>query len=146
MLWGARFRFVLIAGFSALGMTFGASFAVADTGGIVAPSDPENPQVGSGWQAGTCYKDTPFCSVATPDQFFEQAAGHPQVGFTQIIVKHAEEPLPGSEKPVGQLKTVRVDLPVGLSVNPQATDQCPLATFEANPASCPPSSVVGKSE
>ncbi len=142
MPWGARFRFVLIAGFFALGMTFGASVAAADTGGIIAPSDPENPQVDSGWQAGTCYKDTPTCSVATPSQFFEQAAGHPQVGFTQFIVKTKA---PG-KTPVGELKTVRVDLPVGLSVNPQATPQCEQATFEANPSSCPAGSDVGQSE
>lgn len=150
MSWGARLRFVFVAGFLALGLTFGASAAIADTAGIIAPSDPESPQEDSGWQAGTCNAEPPestdFCSVETPDQFFEQASGHPQWGFTQIIVKHAEEPLPGSEKPLGQLKTVRVELPVGLSVNPQATEQCPLATFEANPASCPPGSAVGKSE
>jgi hypothetical protein len=122
-------------------LAFAVPFARADTGDIVAPSDPNDPKVDSGWQAGTCTKDTPTCSVATSSQFFEQAAGHPQIGFTQIIVKHEA---PG-ETPVGELKTVRVDLPVGLSVNPQATEQCPLATFEASPASCPPESAVGKS-
>jgi hypothetical protein len=117
--------------------------AAADTGDIVAPSNPNDPQVDSGWQAGTCNSDAPQkCSVATPEQFFEQAGGHPQVGFTQIIVKHKA---PG-ETPVGELKTVRVDLPVGLSVNPQATEQCPLTTFEANPSSCPAGSAVGTSE
>ena len=44
-------------------------------------------------------------------------------------------------KPGRRLKDVRVDLPVGLSVNPQATPQCPLATFEANALGCPPTSV-----
>src|SRR4051794_12320098 len=92
-----------------------ASPALANTGGIIAPSDPLNPTADSGWQAGTCTVDTPTCSVDTPGQFFEQAAGHPPVGFTQFIVKHSE---PGPlEKPVGELKDVRVDLPVGLSVN-----------------------------
>ncbi|HEX5374986.1 MAG TPA: hypothetical protein VFW48_02405, partial [Solirubrobacterales bacterium] len=81
------------------------------------------------------------CSVDTPAQFFEQAAGHPPVGFTQFIVKHE----PPGETPVDELKTVRVDLPVGLSVNPGATPQCPLATFEADPATCPLGSGVGYS-
>jgi hypothetical protein len=131
-----------------------AATAPADTGDIVAPSDPDNPTVDSGWQAGTCNNEPPaaggtaagFCSVATPSQFFEQAAGHPQFGFTQIIVKHETTEIAGlkSETPVGELKTVRVDLPVGLSVNPQATPQCPLANFVANPASCA-GSEVGKS-
>jgi hypothetical protein len=115
--------------------------ARADTAGIIAPSDPDNPKADSGWQAGTCTKDTPTCSVDTPEQFFEQAAGHPPKGFTQFIVKHE----PPGETPVDELKTVRVDLPVGLSVNPGATPQCPLATFEASPATCPAGSAVGKS-
>jgi hypothetical protein len=124
-----------------LALAWGSSVAAASTADIIAPSDPNNPKADSGWQAGTCTVDTPTCSVATPAQFFEQAAGHPPVGFTQFIVKHET---PG-ETPVDELKTVRVDLPVGLSVNPGAAPQCPLATFEASPASCPPGSAVGKS-
>ena len=126
---------------AAVGLAILAAGARASTGDIIAPSDPENPQADSGWQAGTCTVDTPTCSVATPEQFFEQAAGHPKVGFTQFIVKNES---PG-ETPVDELKTVRVDLPVGLSVNPGATPQCPLATFEASPASCPSGSAVGSS-
>jgi hypothetical protein len=124
---------------------FGASPAQASTSGIIAPSDPNNPKVDSGWQAGTCNSDTTPttpCSVASPKtQFFETAAGHPPVGFTQFIVKHE----PPGETPVDELKSVRVDLPVGLSVNPGATPQCPLATFETSPATCPAGSEVGKS-
>lgn len=130
------------AALAAVGLLLvGASPARADTAGIIAPSDPDNPKADSGWQAGTCTKDTPTCSVDTPEQFFEQAAGHPQKGFTQFIVKHE----PPGETPVDELKTVRVDLPVGLSVNPGATPQCPLATFEASPLTCPAGSAVGKS-
>ncbi|HEX6687125.1 MAG TPA: hypothetical protein VF085_00505 [Solirubrobacterales bacterium] len=103
---------------------------MADTAGIIAPQNDPHTAV-DGWQAGTCKTDPP-CSVATPEEFFEEAAAHPQVGFTQFIVKHKA---PG-ETPVEELKTVRVDLPVGLSVNPQATPQCPLAAFESNPANC----------
>ena len=89
--------------------------ASATTEEIIAPSAPPF-TAGSGWQAGTCKKDTPVCSVDTPEQFFEEAGGHPQVGFTQFIVRNK-----APETPVGALKTIRVDLPVGLSVNPQAT-------------------------
>ena len=129
--------FVLVTG-TALALT--APLAQASTDDIIAPSDPQNPQVDSGWQAGTCSEEPPesadFCSVATKDQFFETAAAHPQWGFTQFIVR--SEPAPE-----GELKTVRVDLPVGLSVNPGATDQCPLEDFEADPTSCPDDSEVG---
>jgi hypothetical protein len=139
------FRLLAVAGAA---LALGAPSALASTDDIIAPSDPDNPKADSGWQAGTCTVDTPTCSVDTPAQFFEQAAGHPPVGFTQFIVKHTtEEPLPGVklEKPVDELKTVRVDLPVGLSVNPGATPQCPLATFEADPKTCPLGSDVGYS-
>jgi hypothetical protein len=95
----------------------------------------------AGWQAGTCQLD-PLneCSPARPDLFFTQAAGHPPTGFTQIIVKHG----PPGETPVGDLKTVRVDLPVGLSVNPQATPWCKLEPGQS-PSTCPPTSQVGTS-
>jgi hypothetical protein len=127
-------------------LALSASLASANTGGIIAPSDPQNPTVDSGWQAGTCTVDTPTtCSVATPAQFFEQAAGHPPAGFTQFIVKHTTV-VPGViEKPEGELKTVRVDLPVGLSVNPGATPRCDLEDFETLASSCDPLSEVGTS-
>jgi len=126
-------------------MALGSVVALASTDDIVAPTDPDNPQVESGWQAGTCEEEPPesteFCSVATKDQYFEQAAGHPQWGFTQIIVRHE----PPGKSPTGELKTVRVDLPVGLSVNPEATEQCKLSDFEAEPPKCSPETKVGKS-
>jgi hypothetical protein len=127
----------------AMALVFAAP-AWAATADVIAPSDPGNPQVDSGWQAGTCNTDTPTCSVASPSsQFFETAAGHPPKGFTQFIVKHTTAgPL---EQPQVELKTVRVDLPVGLSVNPGAIPQCPLADFEASPASCA-GSEVGESK
>ena len=130
------------------------SLATASTEDVIAPSDPLNPTVDSGWQAGTCNAEPPepeaeICSVDTPDQFFERAAAHPNWGFTQFIVAHETtelpDPLPPLEEPTAELKTVRVDLPVGLSVNPGATERCPLTTFEASASGCPPGSQVGES-
>jgi hypothetical protein len=139
---GRGLLLVLVAIFA---LALGGSAAQASTDDIIAPSDPNDPKVDSGWQAGTCTKDVPDtseeCNVSNPDQFFETAAGHPPVGFTQFIVKHE----PPGQTPVDELKTVRVDLPVGLSVNPGATPQCEQAKFEADPASCPPGSEVGES-
>ena len=97
--------------------------------------------VEAGWQAGTCTTDTPECSVATPKQFSKQAASHPKAGFTQIIVKH--EGL--FETPVGNLKTVLVDLPQGLSVNPEATPQCELEGGKFPTGGCPAITQVGYS-
>jgi hypothetical protein len=128
-----------------------ATTAAASTGDIIAPQHPPVYTPEDGWQAGTCKEEPPespaLCSVATKGQFFETASAHPNWGFTQFIVKHTtEEPLPGVklEKPVGELKTVRVDLPVGLSVNPGATElRCTMAQFKAD--TCPPQSKVGES-
>lgn len=118
--------------------------AIADTDDIIAPSDPTHPSVDSGWQAGTCTKDTPTCSIQTPDQFFDRAAAHPPVGFTQFIIRQG----PPTDAPVGELKTVRVDLPVGLSVNPGAAERCPLDVFQSGAGNCAslhPKSKVGES-
>jgi len=123
---------------AALGLVFAAPPAQAVD--IIESQEPggKAETAAAGWQAGTCDADP--CSAETPGLFFTQAAGHPPVGFTQIIVKHGA---PG-ETPVGDLKTVRVDLPVGLSVNPQATPQCVLAAGQS-PATCPPATAVGTS-
>jgi hypothetical protein len=121
--------------------------AAAATADIIAPADAAHPEVDSGWQAGTCNAEPPeagaqTCSVATPGEFFETAAAHPNWGFTQFIVASRA---PG-QTPVGEIHTVRVDLPVGLSVNPSATVRCPLATFEAGASGCPAASQVGTSK
>src|SRR6476646_846360 len=68
-----------------LALVLSAPLASADTAGIIAPSDPLNPTVDSCWQDTTSTVDTPTCSVATPGQFFETAAAHPPVGFSQCI-------------------------------------------------------------
>ena len=99
------------------------------------------------WEAGTCGSDTPECNYSmSPDgQFYTQAAGHPKVGLTDFTVNTCEQilpcgtVLPGS--PEGTLTKVRVDLPEGLNVNPQAVPQCLKSTFEANPADCSASKV-----
>jgi hypothetical protein len=119
-----------------------AGAARANTGDIIAPQHTPG-TAADGWQAGTCNFDLPECSPESPHaQYSTQAATHPPIGFTQFVVRDEEG---GLVEPVGVIKDVRVDLPVGLSVNPQATTQCPLATFEASPLGCPLDSVVGVS-
>lgn len=95
------------------------------------------------WEAGTCGKaDNPplyECNFDSAEgDFFTQAAGHPVNGNTDFEVNNN---LLGPE---GTLSQVRVDLPEGLNVNPQAVPQCPKATFEEDPAKCA-GSEVGKS-
>ncbi len=144
---GERVRFRGLLGVIGALLVLGAVAPVAlsaeiDNSTIIAPQhDP--PESIDGWQAGTCTLDTPPCSVDTPLQFFEQAAGHPPVGFTQFIIKQEPGPVAG-EIPVGNLRTVRVDLPEGLTVNPQATPQCELDPGES-PSTCPANTQVGTS-
>jgi hypothetical protein len=104
---------------------------------VFAPQNPE-PNSTDGWQAGTC--NTPTCAPDSPKiEFFETAAGHPPFGITQFIVRHKTELL--HKEPEVNMKTLRVDLPVGLSVNPGATPQC-----EAEkPKDCPLNTKVGES-
>ena len=132
---------------------FAVPAAQADTGDIIETQHTP-PTEEDGFQAGTCFfnkdPDPPgkFCSPETPNLFFEEAAGHPPIGFTQYIVRHLlpNPAEPARQIPVGLLNEIRVDLPPGLTVNPQATAQCELAVFEADETKCPGGSVVGKEE
>lgn len=116
---------------------------VAPTAGAVDIIEAQSETAEAGWQAGTCNPLTDnTCSPATKGQFFTQAAGHPGVGFTQFIVKHTLAL--GTDMPVGNVRTLLVDLPAGLSVNPQATPRCQLAAGQS-PATCPVNTAVGAS-
>jgi len=136
-----------------IALVLGVSAASADTGDIIEEQHSP-PTAEDGFQAGTCLANKEplpperFCSPETPELFYTQAAGHPPTGFTQYIVKHVlpNPAEPARQIPVGLLNEIRVDLPAGLTVNPQATPQCEIAVFEANEALCPPESIVGKEE
>ena len=65
------------------------------------------------------------CSAATPGQFFTQAAGHPNWGITDFTFNELGTAGNG-------VKSIRTDLPVGFSTNPQALPQCNLVDFNAN--------------
>ncbi|MGC1167229.1 MAG: hypothetical protein WA862_14100 [Solirubrobacterales bacterium] len=131
----------------ALVAVFGVPVVQADTGDVIEKQN-NPPTAADGFQAGTCTSDEPKCSPEEPGKalFFKNAGGHPAIGFTQYIVKH-ETIAPGLlEKTLAVPKTIRVDLPPGLTVNPLATEQCTLAEFKANEALCPAGSKVGKEE
>ncbi|HZO04862.1 MAG TPA: hypothetical protein VFB52_00605 [Solirubrobacterales bacterium] len=143
-------------------------FAQADTTDIIQPQNETSDQ---GFQSGTCLANeepappNKACSPETPGLFFTQAAGHPPLGFTQYIIEHEPfTPLPSPPFPPGSLlapipgedikehtiKTLRTDLPPGLTVNPEATpSRCPLAAFENKVGenfvpTCDPSTKVGE--
>jgi hypothetical protein len=122
-----------------LAVVFAAVIAPAALAGEVVFSPQNNPpNANDGWQAGTC--NTPTCAPDSPKaEFYETAAGHPPFGITQFIVRHSKDLL--HEEPAVDMKTLRVDLPVGLSVNPGATPQCDAA----HPKECPANTKVGES-
>ena len=128
-----------------VGMVSVAS-AATDTPEIIAPQN-EPPTKADGWQAGNCFEDSPTqCSPETKTQIFNIAGGHPQIGFTQYILKHKVIVPETLEEPEDEIETLRVELPKGIVINPLATERCPLATFEADPTTCPAESVVGREE
>jgi hypothetical protein len=140
--------------------------AAADTQDIIQPQNETRDQ---GFQAGTCIAEgiagppPAPCSPETPTIFFNTAAGHPPIGFTQYIIEHAPfTALPSPPFPAGALsaeipgedikehtiRTLRVDLPPGLTVNPEATPRCSIEDFTAGTPgalvpTCDPASKVG---
>jgi hypothetical protein len=126
-----------------LAIFFGLLSVSAAQAGEV-PFAPQNnpPSASDGWQAGTC--NTSTCAPDSPkSEFFETAAGHPPFGITQFIIKHNNEF--GHEEPEVNLKDLRVDLPVGLSVNPGAVPRCG-AAHPVECATAQPLSKVGESQ
>jgi hypothetical protein len=62
--------------------------------------------------------------------YFTQAGGHPDAAFTKFTINTSDS----------AVEFVRVDLPAGLAVNPQAIPRCSAATV----TSCPSDTQVGK--
>ncbi|HST54788.1 MAG TPA: hypothetical protein VLJ42_02695 [Solirubrobacteraceae bacterium] len=97
----------------------------------------------SSFQAGTCVSNTPKCTYSSPPaQFYTQAAGHPQFGITDFAFKTTGGLLGGA--PDGNVKDVRVDLPPGLSTNPEALPKCAEAQLAGS--GCPANTQVGTEE
>ena len=141
------------------------ALAQADTTDIIQPQNETSDQ---GFQSGTCTQEQEAgknCSVETPNIFYTTAAGHPPVGFTQYIIKHKPfAPLPSPPFPPGSvtaeieeplafrtIKTLRTDLPPGLTVNPEATpSRCPISSFLFSPSpgvfepKCEPETITGE--
>ena len=125
---------------------FVASVASAQAAEVVFSPQHDPPTKEDGWQAGTCI--TPTCTPENESEFFETAGAHPPFGMTEFTVRHKTGPslIPGvdREEPEVDMDHLRVDLPVGLSVNPGATPQC----ASAKPVECKtsaPLSQVGES-
>ncbi len=102
------------------------------------------------WEAGTCKESS--CTDAGPHSaFYTQAMGHPDFGITDFrFAAKKEGTVLKYEAPEGHVKNVRVDLPAGLAVNPEATEVCTEAQLktqlETNKKECPAGSQVGIDE
>jgi hypothetical protein len=100
------------------------------------------------WEAGTCKEKA--CNNAGKDpsaEFYTQAAGHPDFGITDFAFDYTTETNILAEEvrvPVGHVRDVRVDLPPGLAVDPEAAKECPEAQIEA--LECPVSTQIGEDE
>jgi hypothetical protein len=120
--------------------------AAATAGAILAAALPVAAQAFevSKWEAGTCTESS--CTDAGPaSAFYTQAAGHPAVGLTDFEFKYKTEGFIKTWKtPEGHVKDVRVDLPPGLAVDPEAaTAFCSEAELNSDEEKCPAASRVG---
>jgi hypothetical protein len=115
---------------------------------LLAAADADAAGFGvSKWEAGTCTNEE--CTDKTSSLFYTQAAGHPNFGITDFRFEAEEsEGFDGKKvyRPIGHVRDVRVDLPSGLAVNPEATPACGEAQIAAEKSLCPPGSKVGEDE
>lgn len=129
-----RFKFEVLAFLAVVGLL-----------AIASPASAAEPEFGvEQFVSATC-KDT---TCAEP---FTQAAAHPNFGLTLFKLKSAGNE--GEEVPVGGIaKNLRVDIPAGLTVNPQAVPYCSEAEFDGGVAAelpaytepkCSPDTILG---
>ncbi|HSZ69693.1 MAG TPA: hypothetical protein VK756_04960 [Solirubrobacteraceae bacterium] len=77
------------------------------------------------------------CTVSTCSakseaaEFFTQAAGHPDYGISDFTLKTKVVVPEALYQPEGVVSNLRVDVPAGLSTNPQAVPQCTVKEFES---------------
>ena len=108
----------------------------SDTPAVKPQPEPPNPPV----TGNPPPPDPEQCNEATPTKWYTQAAGHPNWAYTEFVLNRLA--VPGAiDFPDGFVKDIIVDIPEGLSVNPEAAPQCPVALLSIN--SCPPQAMVG---
>jgi hypothetical protein len=128
---GRGARFTRTAGMVLLVATVGALWSVAGAQALEVTK----------WEAGTC-KESTCTDAGSHSAFYTQAAGHPNFGITDFEFNSTEVGL--AKEPIGKVKDVRVDLPPGLAVNPEAAGTCTEA--QLNEFNCPADSKVGEDE
>jgi hypothetical protein len=151
-------RLLLVIAVGVLGAAFLASTANAAVGvqrwesltcktneDLPAPLPAKFGEVGTepGFEkaAPTLTKPPGQCETSTPEKLFTQAGGHPNFGITDFKIDTYPSLFGIGGFPTTFLKDIVVDTPEGLSVNPEALQQCKVAELEVN--ACPPTSLVG---
>jgi hypothetical protein len=143
-------RFLIAVAVMALGAVFvvpsaNAAFGIEKWESITCKEDVETPAPGGKIEgpppiappAGQCKGAT------TPEKLFTQAAGHPPFGITDFTLNTVPLGAPGvGGFPEGFVKDIIVDTPEGLSVNPEAGPQCPLAMIQTT-GLCENKTIVG---
>ncbi len=124
-------------------MLLGALASAAMFATVLAPAAQASEFAVEKWEAGTC-KESSCTDSGSTSAFYTQAAGHPDFGITDFEFTHSNGL---AKEPKGNVEDVRVDLPPGLAVNPEATKvQCTDAELEADEEKCPAESKVGEDE
>lgn len=114
------------------GALLGTVAAAAVLAGLFAAPSAQGAFGIAKWEAGTCKTDLPECTYGSAEsQFYTQVAGRPGVGITDFEFNTV-----GLGTPDGAVRTVRVDLPAGLSVNPEATPKCSEEELETSATAC----------
>lgn len=108
-----------------------AVVAVVALGGLVGVSSASAAEPKFGIEellAATCTVET--CSkTSTLSELFTQAAAYPNFGVTDFKLNVLNPGETGKEVPTKLIKNLRVDLPAGLSVNPEAVPRCSVEAF-----------------
>ncbi len=139
---------VLTAAFFVL--AFGASSAQAEFGieSWVTLTCSENedspPLVGPPVEGEPPLEASPDpCTPATPGKWFKQAAGHPPWAITDFTLNTLTA-VGAIGFPDGFVKDIVVEVPEGLSVNPEAAPKCTIEQMElTNPVATCPQAIVG---
>jgi hypothetical protein len=143
-------RFLIAVAVMALGAVFVAPAAQAAFGiekweSITCKENLDTPGVGEklvgtpfpAQSAGQCKGAT------TPEKLFTQSSGHPNFGITDFTLNTFPEGSGAGGFPQGFVSKIVVDTPEGLSVNPEAVPQCPIAEINTPPFTCKPETIVG---
>jgi hypothetical protein len=114
-------RLTIAVAITVLGAVFAAPAAQAEFGiarweAVTCKTDASAPGLGN-WAAN----GAPCLDSSPTSQFYTQAAGHPNFGITAFLMNQTGA---FPNLPDGFLKQIKVELPVGLGVNPEATPKC----------------------